>query len=246
MFSLTLNSFADFKEKNIRLFTDSRELIYRNFRERKIVSKIQLIESIQDFIDEPWDVPLKKMENNEFVANIFWYMYAHKIFLTDFSEEEVIKELKIFMTEAIKEGSEDVLDILYRITETSLAVCIKAMQLMLTNDLYDYIRLCRICEQWFKGRYEKVLKDILGRDDIVILRSYPKNLRFAPSPVKLEFNTVTLGRLKKFLKDKCQGDDFYEVIELLLEDWYNRCEKIEIICKKPYKGLGIGGFSMFL
>lgn len=203
-----------------------RARIYRKICEGEIGTKSQLDVCFQEFKDRKLKTLLKDVEYDVFVANIFCNMYKDKKFLTDFSEEEVIKELKIFMQKEIKEGSEDALWDFYQITQTPLAVCIKAMQLLLTNTIQDCVRLRWACEQSFKGQsYKDVLKDIFGRD-IDIPQDYPESDRgiFIPSPEKLEFNKATLDRLTTFLNDKCQADPFYEIIKLSLESWHKQCK----------------------
>lgn len=228
VFNLTLNSFADFNEPFIRLFAPIRARICREICEGKIITKSQLDVCLQEFKDRKLKTPLKDVEYDIFVVNILCNMYKDNKFLTDFSEEDVIKELKIFMQKAIEAGSVYALSDAYEIAKNMpLSICIKAMRLLLTNTIQDCVRLRWACEQSFEGQsYQDVLKNIFGRD-IDIPQDYPEADRgiFIPSPEKLEFNNATLDRLMAFLKNKCQDSDpFYDIIKSSLESWRTQCK----------------------
>lgn len=228
MFSLILNSFADFNEPFIRLFAPIRARIYKEVCEGKITDKSQLFETFFKFKCRELKPKLKDVEYNIFVANILSNMYRNEKYLKDFPKEEVIEELKMRMQEAINAGSIYALSDGYEMAEKMpLSICIKAMRLMLTNTIQDCVRLRWACEQSFEGQsYKDILKAIFGRD-IDIPQDYPEADRgiFIPSPEKLELSNATIDRLIAFLESKCQDSVlFYEIIKSALESWRTQCE----------------------
>lgn len=226
--NLTLNGFGDFHEPFVRLFASTRARIYQEVYEGKITSREQLDASLKDFKDRKLKIPLKDIEHDIFVANILGHMFQARLYLRDFDKEALIEKLKEHMQRAINAGSEFALSDACKINRnTSLAVCLKAMQLMLSNNIQDCVILRRVCEQAFEGKnYKDILKDIFARD-VDIPDVYPEADRgiFIPSPEKLEFTKDTINRLVKFLESHVEkSNPFYETIKTALESWRNQCE----------------------